>query len=116
MKNVEEALEYLYSLPEEEDATGIDISLEPPDDWAKSDGDDPSEDIVEVGEERVNLLGAKLLAKPPHIELTNRNSRPEPSSSWSMPLLVSEDQENSSRVVSAERSQPLKKKTEKRKK
>lgn len=57
----------MYSLPEKDGATGIDIALEPPDDGAESDADDPSEDIVD-GEENVNLLGARLLAKPPHID------------------------------------------------
>lgn len=110
IKNVEEAVEYLYSLPDEENATGIDIALEPPDDGGESDADDPSEDAVDVGEENVNLLGVKLLAKPPHIELTNRNSRLEPSSSWSMPVIVPEDSQDTSCTQGDEKVQPPKKK------
>lgn len=39
---------YLYSIPDYDEATGIDITLEPPDDGAESDVDDPSEDIVDI--------------------------------------------------------------------
>ena len=78
LKDVEEAINYLYSLADDDDATGIDIALEPPIDGAESDADDPSEDLVDIGEENIRLLGSKLLAQPPHIELTNRNSRIEP--------------------------------------
>ena len=83
--NVEEAIEYLYQLPDDVNSTAIDIALEPPDDGAESDRDDPSEDVVDV-EENVMLLGPKLLAKPPHIELSNRNSRLEPCLSVSVPI------------------------------
>lgn len=51
--NVEEAVALLYSLSDDEDATTIDIALEPPDDGAESDGDDPSEDIVDVEEKKI---------------------------------------------------------------
>lgn len=51
----------------------------------ESDGDDPSEDIVVV-DENIMLLGPKLLDKPPHIELSNRNSRVEPCLSMSVPV------------------------------
>ncbi|KAK4328232.1 hypothetical protein Pmani_001351 [Petrolisthes manimaculis] len=83
--NVEEAVAFLYSISDDEDATAIDIALEPPDDGAESDGDDPSEDIVDV-DENIMLLGSKLLDKPPHIELSNRNSRLEPCLSMSSPV------------------------------
>ena len=83
--NVEEAIEYLYQLPDDVNSTAIDIALEPPDDGVESDRDDPSEDVVDV-EENVMLLGPKLLAKPPHIELSNRNSRLEPCLSVSVPI------------------------------
>ena len=85
-KNVEGAVAYLFTMPDDEQATAVDIALEPPDDGAESDGDDPSEDLVDVGVENISLLGAKLLAKPPHIENTNRNSRAEPCNSWSSPI------------------------------
>ena len=85
--NVEDAVEYLYSLPDDEDATAIDVALEPPDDGAESDGDDPSEDVVDV-DENIMLLGPKLLAKQPHIELSNRNSRLEPCLTKSTPVVV----------------------------
>lgn len=74
------------SIPDEEDATGIDIFLEPPDDGAESDADDPSEDVADVGEENVKLLGARLLAKPAHVEFTNRNSQIDPCSSRTIPV------------------------------
>lgn len=45
----------MNSIPDEEDATGIDIFLEPPDDGAESDADDQSEDVADVGEENVKL-------------------------------------------------------------
>ncbi|KAK3861563.1 hypothetical protein Pcinc_032475 [Petrolisthes cinctipes] len=83
--NVEEAVAFLYSLSDDEDATAIDITLEPPDDGAESDGDVPSEDIVEV-DENIMLLEPKLLDKPPHIELSNRNTCVEPCLSMSSPI------------------------------
>lgn len=84
--NVEDAIAYMNSIPDEEDATGIDIFLEPPDDGAESDADDPSEDVADVGEENVKLLGAKLLAKPAHVEFTNRNARNDPCLSRTIPV------------------------------
>lgn len=73
LKNVDDAVEYLYSVSNEEGAKEIDLTLEPSDDGAESDVDDPSEDSVDIGQKSINLLGAKLLAKGLHIELTNRN-------------------------------------------
>lgn len=96
---MEEAVNYLYSLPEVEEATGIDITLEPPDDGAESDFDDPSEDVVDVGVENIHLLGAKLLAQPPHIQFTNRNSCNEPSSSWSAPIIDEEEESQAAENV-----------------
>lgn len=73
-------------------ATGIDITLEPPGDGADSDVDnDPSEDVVEDGEEDVEIPGTKLLAQPPFIELTNRNSHLEPCALWSVPVFTPRD-------------------------
>ncbi|KAK4299709.1 hypothetical protein Pmani_028025 [Petrolisthes manimaculis] len=109
LKNVEEAVNYLYSLPEEEEVTGIDIALEPPDDGAESDVDDPSEDAVDVGVENVRLLGAKLLAQPPHIQFTNRNTCTEPSSSWSAPIIDEQEELQTAENV-IEPTQPKKKK------
>lgn len=40
-----------------------------------------SEDTVDVGEENVTLHGPRLLARTPHIQLTNRNSHAESCSS-----------------------------------
>ena len=40
--NIEEAIAYLYSLPDDDEATGIDIALGLPDDWDESDAVDPS--------------------------------------------------------------------------
>ncbi|XP_045134429.1 piggyBac transposable element-derived protein 3-like [Portunus trituberculatus] len=88
--NVEDAVNYLYSIPDYDEATGIDITLEPPDDGAQSDADDPSEDIVDV-EENVNLLGPRLLANAPHIQLTNRNSRVNPCSTRSTTVDLEDD-------------------------
>ncbi|XP_066969115.1 piggyBac transposable element-derived protein 3-like [Macrobrachium rosenbergii] len=90
--NVEEAAKYLHSLSDDEDATAIDIALELPDDGAESDGDDPSEDIVDV-DENIMLLGPKLLAKKPHIELSNRNSRMEPCLGSSKPVVLQHQEE-----------------------
>ncbi|KAK4314976.1 hypothetical protein Pmani_013759 [Petrolisthes manimaculis] len=115
LNNVEDAVQYLFSLPDEEGTTGINISLEPPDDGAESDADDPSEDIVDIGEENVNLLGARILAKPPHIELTNRNSCHEPCSSWSLPVIVPEDQECNTHKETKLQTEPPKKKQKKHK-
>ena len=75
-KNVEEAVEYLFALDDTPADTGIDIALEPPDEGDDTDVDDPSEDIVDIGGENVNLLGPRLLARPAHVELTNRHHRP----------------------------------------
>ena len=74
------------SIPDEEDATGINIFLEPPDDGAKSGANNPSDDVADVGEENVKLLEARLLAKPAHAELTNGNTRTDPCSSWTIPV------------------------------
>lgn len=60
LKNAAEAIEYLYSPPDEEAATVIDISIKPPDNWAELDAGDPSEDTVDVGEENVYQLGTKF--------------------------------------------------------
>ena len=69
-KNVEDAVEFLFTIPDEEQATAIDIALELPDDGAESDDDDPSEDVVDVGVENISWVGAKLLAKPPMLNTT----------------------------------------------
>ncbi|KAK3885602.1 hypothetical protein Pcinc_010194 [Petrolisthes cinctipes] len=82
---MEEAVAFVYSLSDDEDATAIDMTLEPPDDGAESDGDVLSEDIVDV-DENIMLLGPKLLDKPPHIELSNRNTCLEPCLSMSSPI------------------------------
>ncbi|KAK4293787.1 hypothetical protein Pmani_033554 [Petrolisthes manimaculis] len=90
--NVEEAVTFLHSLSNDEDATTIDITLESLGDGAESDGDIPSEDIVDV-HENIMLLGPKLLDKPPHIELTNRNTCAEPCWSMSSPIGLQSQQE-----------------------
>ncbi|KAK4293785.1 hypothetical protein Pmani_033552 [Petrolisthes manimaculis] len=90
--NVEEAVTFLHSLSNDEDATTIDITLEPLGDGAESDGDIPSEDNVDV-HENIMLLGPKLLDKPPHIELTNRNTCAEPCWSMSSPIGLQSQQE-----------------------
>ncbi|KAK3887629.1 hypothetical protein Pcinc_008333 [Petrolisthes cinctipes] len=90
--NVEEAVAFLYSISDDEDATAIDIALEPPDDGAESDGDDPSEDVVDV-DENIMLLGPELLDKLPHIELSYRNSRLEPCLSMSSPVGLQSQEE-----------------------
>ena len=59
----------MFSLPEKEGATVSDISLEASDDGAESDADDPSEAIVDVGEENVILPGARLLENPMYVGL-----------------------------------------------
>ena len=82
-KNVEDALEYLFQLPDEPSDTGIDIYLEPPVDEDDSDIDDPSEDIVDVGVEDISLLGPRQLARPAHVALSNRHTRPVATSSQS---------------------------------
>lgn len=101
--NVEVAVNYLHSLPEEE-ATRIDIILKPPDDGAESDVDDPSEDAVHVGVENVHLLGAKLLAQPSHIQFTNRNSCTE-LSSWSASIIDEQEESQAAENV-PEATQP----------
>lgn len=73
------------SIPDKKDATGIDIFLEPPDDGFESDAIDLSGDGVDVGEENVKLLVARLLPKPAH-EFTNRNARIDPCSSRTIPV------------------------------
>ena len=83
-KNVEDAVEFLFTIPDKEQATAIDIALEHRGDDAESDGDGPSEDLVDVGVENIRLLGVKLLAKPPNFEYNNRNSRDKPCNSWSL--------------------------------
>lgn len=85
--NVKEALEYLHSLSDDEDATHKDTAL---DDGAESDVDDPGEDVVEV-DENENLFGPELVAKPPHIELSNKNSCLESSLSRSTPVKFQKD-------------------------
>ena len=77
--NVEEAVLFLYHLSDDDDTT-------------ESDGDNPSEDVVDV-DENILLLGPKLLAKPPHIELSNRNSRLEPCLSVSSPISLEPQEE-----------------------
>lgn len=107
--NVEDAIAYLDSLEDEdEDATGLDILLEPPDDGAESDADDPNEDVVDVVEENVKLLGARLLAKPAHIQFTNRCSQIEPCSSRTKPINFQQD--DTENCDENEREQPPKKK------
>lgn len=71
--NVEEAVEYLWGLSDDKDATAIDIVLEPSDDGAESEGAEPGKDIVDLNE-NIILLGPKLLTLQPHIELPNMNS------------------------------------------
>ena len=48
--NIEDAVEYFFNLSDDEDeeSTLIDIVLEPPDDGAESDVDDPNKDVVDV--------------------------------------------------------------------
>lgn len=95
------------SIPDEEDATGIDIFLERPDDGAESDADDPSEDVADVGQENVQLLRAKLLAKLAHVEFTTRNTRMDPC--LSQTILV-DFQEGEAVGNDGEKLQPSKKK------
>jgi len=105
--NVEDAVNYLCSTPDYDEATGIDITLEPPDDGAESDADDPSEDIVDI-EENVKLLGPRLLANAPHIQLTNRNSRVNPCSTRSTTVRLEE--EDVREASPQEKAKPPKKK------
>lgn len=44
----------------------------------QSDVDDPADELVDLGEPNLNLLGAGILARPAQIEFTNRNIREEP--------------------------------------
>ncbi|KAK4318550.1 hypothetical protein Pmani_010461 [Petrolisthes manimaculis] len=98
--NVEEVVAFLYSISDDEDATAIDIVLEPPDDGTKSDGEDPSEDVVVDGDENIMLL---LGPYPPHIQLSNRNSRLEPCLSMSSPVGL-QPQEELSEATSQSRN------------
>ncbi|KAK4288691.1 hypothetical protein Pmani_038291 [Petrolisthes manimaculis] len=98
--NVEEVVAFLYSISDDEDATAIDIVLEPPDDGTKSDGEDPSEDVVVDGDENIMLL---LGPNPPHIQLSNRNSRLEPCLSMSSPVGL-QPQEELSEATSQSRN------------
>ena len=67
-KNVEDAVEFVYN-SRWWNATAIDIALEPSDDGVELDGDDPSEDLVDVCVENTNIPGVKPLAKPPILNI-----------------------------------------------
>ena len=73
---MEEAVSYLFTLSDDEDATGIDIALEPPEEGVESDVDDLDNDTVMV-DENINLLGYRILSMPAHISLTNRDGSRE---------------------------------------
>ena len=50
-KDVEKAISYLFTLSDDEDATGIDVALEPPVEGVDSDCDDIENDTAIVDED-----------------------------------------------------------------
>lgn len=71
-KDVEEAVAFLHSMPDDDDTVGYDFALEPPDEGNESDVDDLNNDTVIV-DENLNLLGSRLLAMPAAVTVTRSN-------------------------------------------
>lgn len=46
----------------------------------------------------MELLGVRLSAKPPNLEITNRIPLLEPSSSWTLPMIVPEDRHHTTHL------------------